>query len=405
MPESLGPILEREGRSVHLPDDAFDGMLRRRDHKRRLRRIGAAVTAAAVVAALLAGVGTVVLDRSAVVPGSEPVTTETVASLHEVWSAQVGDTSTPAITDDVLAEANRAGHLEAFPVDCQGSCLPLWTADVGRMPVTADRVDPWIKWWPGAADQPNAGYRLGSVTAADGVIYVMSADGSLQAFAATCRSDGGTCAPLWTAATGNTGPAGSDERPTMSLPIVADGQVFVSGNGGITSYDEGCAQDGSACDPAWHSDIVGAVRVQDGHVYVTEIATGTAMELDLATGAAVWASDPHACCGNTPTPVRLGDRIYVNYGDLLAAYPTDCTGSCAPTWSIAIPDAFSDGPLLAGDTLVLSTAHDQGIGGLWFIPSACVTRGSHCGEEARATTPGELTSQQPVSSGTDVFAA
>jgi len=398
MPESLGPILERESRSVHLPDDAFDGMLKRRNRKRRRQRIGAAVTALVVAAALLAGIVTAVRDRAAIVPGTEPITTSTVESLSEVWSARVGDTSTPATTGDVLAEADRAGHLEAFSIMCQGSCSPLWTAEVGAMPVGTDPTDDWIQWWPGAADQPNAGYRSGSLTATDGVIYVMSADGTLRAFNASCRRDGGTCTPLWTAATGNTG---SD----MSLPIVADGRVLVSGNGGITSYAVGCAQDGNACRPLWHRPIVGAARAQDGHLYVTEVATGTAMELNPGTGASVWKSDPNQCCGNTPAPVRLGDRIYVNFGHLLAAYPTTCVGSCAPVWSIPIADAFSDGPQLVGDTLVLSTAANQQIGGLWFIPLACAEPGSGCEKGTWVTTPGELTTQQPVSGGTDVYAS
>jgi hypothetical protein len=392
MPESLGPILEREGRSVRLPDDAFEGLLRRRDRTQRRRRLAAAATAAVVAAALLAGVMTAALDRAVVAPDSQPITSDTVASLHEVWSAQVGDTTTPAITGSVVAEANRDGRLEVFPVDCQTSCEPLWTADVGAMPVQSDTINHWIEWWPAAADQPNAGYRHGSVTAVDGVIYVVSADGTLRAFDANCRDDGGTCQPLWTAATGDSG-------PDTSLPIVADGRVLVSGNAGIVSFAVGCAQGDSRCQPLWHRPIVGAVRVQDGHIYVTEVATGTTEELDPQTGATMWTSVPHRCCGNTPTPVRLGDRIYVNYGHLLVAYPIDCSGSCAPTWSTPIPDRFSDGPQLVGDTLVLSTAQVQQAGGLWIIPLACVDRAAQCRQDIRATT------QQPVSSGTDVFAS
>ena len=397
MPEQLGRILEREGRSVHLPENAFDGLLRRRDRKRRNQRIGASIAALAIAVALIAGAATAVLDRSAIEPGSEPISAQNVASLHEVWTARVGNAPTPAITDGVVATANSDGRVQAFSAACRAPCSPLWTADVGEMPVSADDYDRWIKWWPGAADQPNAGYRAGSVTGADGVFYLLGADGVLHAFDAHCRDDRGMCTPAWTAVT-------DDKGSDMSLPMVSDGLIYVVGRAGTSAFRVGCAEDGDACRPVWQRPIVGALRVQDGHLYTTEVSTGTPMELDPETGNTIWSGGANPCCGNTPTPVLLGGRIYVNFGHLLAAYPTTCRGTCDPVWSIHVPDRFSDGPQLAGDTLVLSTAQNAQNGGLWFIPLSCAEPGSDCAEGVRARTVGEITTYQPVTSGTQVFA-
>jgi hypothetical protein len=55
------------------------------------------------------------------------------------------------------------------------------------------------------------------------VVYVGSNDHELYAYAVGCRSDGGTCSPLWTGATGNA---------IVSSPAVADGVVYVG------SYDD-----------------------------------------------------------------------------------------------------------------------------------------------------------------------
>jgi outer membrane protein assembly factor BamB len=373
-------------------------MLRRRDRRRRNQRIGAAVTALAVAGALVAGVSLAAHERSEVVPGGEPIGAGNVAGLREIWSAKVGDAPTPVLSQGVVANANTHGHVVAFSETCRAdgsTCAPLWTAEIGDVPERDDRLDPSIEWWQGAADLPNGAERSGSLTGADGRFYALAGDATVYAFDANCRSDGGVCEPLWTAKAGH-------DATDSSLPMVSDGHVYLVDRAGTFAFEADCPR--TRCEPLWHVPIVGPLRVQGGHLYVTDGPGQAAMELDPDTGRTIWTGEIGPCCGNTPTPVRLRDRVYVNTGRMLWAFPASCRGTCAPAWSTSIPDRFSDGPILAGDTLVLSSARNGDVGGVWFIPLACARHGSGCESGRRAAVQAELTTQPPVSSGSMVFA-
>jgi outer membrane protein assembly factor BamB len=98
----------------------------------------------------------------------------------------------------------------------------------------------------------------GTPAVANGVVYTVSAGGTLSAFdaAGSTNCSGAvtarTCAPLWTSASGGNG------YVTMSSPAVANGVVYFSStNGGTYGYDAAgslnCSLSSTAktCAPLW----------------------------------------------------------------------------------------------------------------------------------------------------------
>ncbi len=69
-------LIEQVGEQAPFPSDAFERMLRRRDHKQRTRRLAAAGVSIAVIAAIaLAALALGSFDRTTNVPGSSPTET------------------------------------------------------------------------------------------------------------------------------------------------------------------------------------------------------------------------------------------------------------------------------------------------------------------------------------------
>lgn len=393
----LGHLLERESHFVRLPDDAFERMLLRRDRRHRHQQAIGVVVGLAVVVALTAALLALLANRTDVRPGSRPLGAGSVGSLREMWTASVGHAPSPALTDGVVATATSDGTIVAFEEACgsDGSvCGPLWTATVDPIEVTRASDDPTIEWWPAAADQPNAGYRVGSVTAAGGRVYVASGTGSIAAFDARCRTDGGVCRPLWRAHAGRGG--------EMTLPMVSRGRVYVVDRDGTFAFDDECA--GSCPRLLWHTDAVLYLRLQEGRLFATDGPAGRVLELDPVSGATVWSGSIGACCGNTPTPALLGGQIYVNSGTALWGFRASCHDPCKPVSSLGVTDGFSDGPMMAGGVLVLATAESDTDGGVWFVPPACVRPSSDCASGSRVLVDAELTTHQPAVSGSRVFA-
>jgi len=225
--------------------------------------------------------------------------------------ASTGNPGSPAVAGGVLYIAD--GSLYAFDAagsaSCTGTpktCAPLWTAAMpGGGPTTgAPAVADGMVYVAttysglyafGAAGSANcstgatgktcaplwnapAPYSSeGTPAVANGVVYVTTT-GGLAAFAAGAGSCPGTAAattctvaPLWTSATG--GPTDS-----TSSPAVANGVVYVTGDGGIYGYDaagsQHCSVSATAktCSPLW-SDVVGftigeAPALVNGTLYI-----------------------------------------------------------------------------------------------------------------------------------------
>jgi len=179
-----------------------------------------------------------------------------------------GNTGSPAIgANGVLYIANET--LFAFDAagsaSCSGTpkvCAPLWTAATANSPT----------------------YSAPSV--ANGTVYVGSWNGKLYAFDAagsancTTGSSGKTCTPLWMAATSTS---------IGGTPAVANGVVYtVSGNGTLDAFDAAGTKDCSGaataktCTPLWTSGPGGggyvtssSPAVANGVVYFSSTNGGT----------------------------------------------------------------------------------------------------------------------------------
>ena len=383
--------------------DLFERVAHRRDRKRRNQRIGALVLGLAITVGAIAAALSVSQRGTQEMPANPPITAGNVGDLALQWSAALGgDAPAPAVTDGVVTAATADGHVTAFVAGCAtdgSACEPLWTADVGRFHTGLDRDDPVIKWWPGDPGEPNLAGGVGTVVGGSGVIYALTADGTLRAFDAHCRSDGGGCTPAWIAHL----PAIPGAYP--ALPIVADAMVFIPSSRGVYAFDVGCGTGGAECTPRWYAPDPQVIRFQDGVIYGSDDRSGLMYAVDPATGEVLWSGGPGTCCGNDPIPVRFGDTVYMNFGQFFYAFPADCSGRCGPTWALHTTDAFQDGPVVVGDSVIMSIANDVAHGGFLSFPVDCASGGAICATSHRTWVSAELTSVPPVASGTLVFAS
>jgi outer membrane protein assembly factor BamB len=164
-----------------------------------------------------------------------------------------------------------------------------------------------------------------SPAVANGVVYVGSDDGKLEAFDANgvsgCSGNPKTCIPLWTAS------AGSEVR---SSPAVANGVVYVgSADGRLYAFDadgvSGCSGSPKVCTPLWSAltgeEITSSPSVANGVVFVGS-----------------------------------GDRHVYAFD---AAGVKRCSGDpkeCSPLWSAATPDVVSfSSPAVAGGMVYIGS--------------------------------------------------
>jgi len=231
--------------------------------------------------------------------------------------ASIGNTGSPAIANGVIYIAN--GTLYAFDAagskNCSGPpkvCAPLWTAATSNNPTySAPAVangTVYVSSWDSklyafdaagsshcstttpktctplwtAATPASIG---GTPAVARGVVYAVSANGTLSAFDAAGSSHCSTttpktCTPLWSSAPGGTGFA------TSSSPAVANGVVYFSStNGGTYGYDaagsKNCAVSGAAktCSPLWSATTGfiggGSPAVVNGVLFINVSGNGT----------------------------------------------------------------------------------------------------------------------------------
>jgi serine/threonine-protein kinase len=233
--------------------------------------------------------------------------------------ASSGNTGSPAIADGVIYIANQT--LYAFDAtgsaNCSGTpkvCAPLWTAATAgyptySAPAVADGTVYVGSWGSklyafSAAGSVNcsaapAGKTCtplwtaatpsgigGTPAVAHGVVYAVSADGTLSAFdAAGSRSCSGTvtaktCTPLWSSAPRTSG------YVTKSSPAVANGIVYFSStNGGTYAYDAAGSLDcsttptGKTCAPLWGAVTGfiggGSPAIVNGVLYINVSGDGT----------------------------------------------------------------------------------------------------------------------------------
>jgi outer membrane protein assembly factor BamB len=197
---------------------------------------------------------------------------------------------------------------------------------------------------------------------AGGVVYVGSDDGKVYALNAT------TGAPVWTASIGPTPQPGEPlfGTPTSSSPAVADGMVYVGSFDGklnalnaTTGATVWTASDGGG--------VQGTATVLDGIVYVS-LARGLGDQrlhaFDGATGASVWTSEVDASAG----PVLANGVLYVgtdgistSSGVLVALNPASgailwsrlAAGDSSPVTSVVV----ANGAVYAVNEFAVSAHH------------------------------------------------
>jgi hypothetical protein len=389
----LRELLDRTAHRVDLEAGAFDRMVAHRTQAEQRRRVAAGAVGLLIATVLVAAAVALAGSESAPEPATPPITSSNVFDLSVRWHGDLGaEAAPPTVAEGMVISATADGNVVAFAQDCASSgesCSPAWTAKVDPLWVTTDEINPTITWWLWAPGPPNAPLTMGAFAAVDGVLYTQSKAGTVYAFDAACRADGGTCTPLWT------GDAGVGDPVGGGLPIVGGDTVYVVTDAGTTAFPVGCASDGSACTPSWRSASQ-VQRVQNGHVYALDPERGIAGEIDPTSGASVWSGGPGVCCGNAGLPIRFGDSVYVNFGSELDVFPADCSGTCEPTWRAELDDPFVDGPVVVDGAVVLSTALEERSGSLIAFPVDCASGGSVCSRSHRTQVAAELTTNPPV---------
>jgi hypothetical protein len=233
----------------------------------------------------------------------------------------------------------RAG-VAAFPLDCAPDhrvCRETWFDKVGPISPNATKR----RWWLGTPT------RFTTPTVRDGVIYTSgSVDGGythpgeffgpLYTFSASCDRRTG-CPPLWRTASLN----------GIGTPTIRGGSVFVPSTSGLYTFREGCRSDGGTCQPLWHaptnmagniSNVLDQPVVSGASVVVTtegDAGGGDSEPVSIFDYPAACRSDGGVCAPswwarirpwerNTSRPVVVGGGLIVGGRRGLIEYPTDC---------------------------------------------------------------------------------
>ena len=361
-----------------------------------------------------------------------------------LWTGATGGyiSSSPAVANGVVYIGSFDDDMYAFAVGCGSggsSCSPLWTGatgdDVYSSPAVANGVVYVASWddklyafgitgdWPQfhntvsrrgdnveefALSAPNVpalgmawkgavgAHVESSPAVANGVVYVGTYDsGKLYAYAVGCASGGGTCQPLWTAATGNWW--------ITSAPAVANGVVYVGGSDGMLyAFDAagvtGCSGSPRTCAPLWTgatgeaitsspavSNGVVYVGSDDGKLYAFDAAGVTGCTGNPKTCSPIWTGTTGAAIRSVPAVAQGVVYVGSENGMLFAfdaAGVKGCGGSpkaCMPLWTGATGNAIYSSPAVA-DGVVYVGSNDHklyafdaaGVTGCSGSPKACL---------------------------------
>ncbi len=361
-----------------------------------------------------------------------------------LWTGATGSfvSSSPAVANGVVYVGSYDHDLYAFAVGCGSggsSCSPLWTGATGdnvySSPAVANGVVYVASWddklyafaiagdWPQfhntvsrrgdnveeyALSAPNVpalgmawkgavgAHVESSPAVANGVVYVGTYDsGKLYAYAVGCASGGGTCQPLWTAATGNWW--------ITSAPAVANGVVYVGGSDGMLyAFDAagvtGCSGSPRTCAPLWTgatgeaitsspavSNGVVYVGSDDGKLYAFDAAGVTGCTGNPKTCSPIWTGTTGAAIRSVPAVAQGVVYVGSENGMLFAfdaAGVKGCGGSpkaCMPLWTGATGNAIYSSPAVA-DGVVYVGSNDHklyafdaaGVTGCSGSPKACL---------------------------------
>ncbi len=275
--------------------------------------------------------------------------------------------SSPAVASGVAYVTSDDGRLYAFSAtgttNCAGSpdsCQPLWTA----------LIEP-------AGAIGAAGTISSSPAVVDGVVYVGTTGGTLEAFDATgttdCSGSPKLCTPLWTAATGGS---------ILSSPTVANDIVYVgSTDGHLYAFDRAGVTNcsGVTCAPLWTAPTSGSIEdtpavvgstvyvgSTDGHLYAFSALGTTGCAGSPATCNPLWTATTGAAI-TFSSPAVNGGVVYVGASNgVLSAFDaagsSGCSGSpvvCAPLWTAVTGGPIVGSPAVASNVVYIGSADHE----------------------------------------------
>jgi outer membrane protein assembly factor BamB len=308
-----------------------------------------------------------------------------------IWTGQAGreNNASPAVSNGLVFEIDAArSNVYAFPTTCTGTCAPSWTAYVGPLLKTVSLTPSRCDSFKGATVAPAISngvvlapdpidFTLHALDAAtgrqlwvarpqvvmtlpliigcprasrsgwvdapvvDGSTVYWAAGASVYGYPESCRSDGGTCRPIWRSMGG-----------ANSQPVVSDGVVYVvnPSRARIEAYVNPCHDGRTVCKPLWRSPLPTTIP---GASYASLSTTSGRLIVEFPLD--VYSLPPR----NHWSLVRLG------------VFATNCVprgGVCEPEWlSVALPEA-SLAPVAAVDGVVYMGSTS---GQVYAFPETC----------------------------------
>jgi hypothetical protein len=237
-----------------------------------------------------------------------------------------------------------------------------------------------------------------SPAVANGVVY--NGDG-LTAYVANCRTDGGSCDPLWQTGTG---------YPDWSSPAVGGGYVYQQSLSRLYAFKVNCRLDGGTCAPVWTDTSDGAAysspAFDNGWLYTS--SQNTLQAFDTARCAAAggecspdWVADMGGESMSTPA-VSHGVVYAVTADGFLEAFAAHCgTGgaTCSPDWraDLHVSRTVEGSPSVANGRVYIATTD----GDAYAFATGCATGGNLCSPLWKADIGG--THASPAVTDTTVY--
>jgi hypothetical protein len=377
--DNVGELLRRAVEAEIPQPGGLERVRRTARHRHLRQRISAGLVAALVaVAGLALAIETFErANQQERPPGNERLGAQPldVSALGQAWIAEVSQGSwvRGVFQDSLHILVPTTTGAVAFSKDCEDPCQPAWTLDMPASPRPSNHTE---------------------LAVGDGVVVAV-AGGTVAVVESGCRTDGGSCEPLWRA-----------EPPGRSngylAPLVEDGVVRVLWSvGGMpdhhvsaAAFPTRCRTDGGECAPVWMAELgVGAAYVPgtalNGVFYQQVGAQMSGFSAHCGTGGATCEpdfaieakGDQSTQAGSLYGPVGRAGELVVSSGDgNLYAYAEHCGKSCSPLWIGPVADYLEGFPVLAGDLVVMSSGN-----GLRAFALGCGSEGQRC--EPRWTAP------------------
>ena len=365
--DDLHDLLSRATDDVHPTKGGLDrvrtGVRRRQARRRVLAGLVGVVVAVGALWVAVEGF------RPGALPAADegPVDPVDVSTLRPSWSLEVpGAASVQGIeTDADRIYVPTTTGVVAYPKGCSADpCSPLWHVEI--------------------VDEPS---RFTELAVGAGVVAA-ALEGRLVVIDAECRTDGGSCQPLWQI-------DGDEASNGYRSPVIAEQVVMANNTYGevpehrvrVEGFAVRCRDDGNACQPLWRADFgVGPVYVPGtvvSGVFYQQVGTRK-LGVEIDCSAAGETCEPNfvveiegdpstqesVLYGPVPGPNEL---VFVEGRGSVVAYPEACGVGCRPLWIGRTDDHLETDPVVARDLVVVSYG-----GGLLAYPLGCGIGGHVC---------------------------